>query len=143
MSDDFERAVLITFNFNDALDPNLKVRRCAGLPWVHGSTAEPPCTGAGGRARHSAVGARSTRHALPCLPLPHVHARRRAVPLQAQATSFVNEIKKSPDCWMLCTERFSVTPYPEVKFWCLQTLHEVRACVCHRPALSTRKGARD
>jgi hypothetical protein len=46
--------------------------------------------------------------------------------IQARASSFVNDIKQSPDVWGLCVERFSVTAYSEVKFWCLQTLHEVR-----------------
>lgn len=36
------------------------------------------------------------------------------------------DIKQSPDVWGLCVERFSITAYAEVKFWCLQTLHEVR-----------------
>lgn len=44
---------------------------------------------------------------------------------QDQAGSFLVEVKASPDVWRLCTERFSVTQYPEVKFWCLQTLNEV------------------
>mmetsp|Transcript_5354 Transcript_5354/g.11718 ORF Transcript_5354/g.11718 Transcript_5354/m.11718 type:complete len:1077 (-) Transcript_5354:655-3885(-) len=65
--DDWERAVLITFNFTGAVDAALKER----------------------------------------------------------AAQFVDSIKKSPECWKLCIERFSGTPYPEVKFWCLQTLHEI------------------
>jgi hypothetical protein len=44
---------------------------------------------------------------------------------QARANSYVNDIKRSPEAWGLCVERFSVTAYSEVKFWCLQTLHEV------------------
>jgi exportin-T len=48
------------------------------------------------------------------------------VNLKAQADAYVANLKKSPDCWRLCVERFSVTGYPEVKFWVLQTLHEVR-----------------
>ncbi|KAF5841975.1 armadillo-type protein [Dunaliella salina] len=45
--------------------------------------------------------------------------------LKARANSFISEIRQSPEVWGLCVERFSVTAYPEVKFWCLQTLHEV------------------
>lgn len=45
--------------------------------------------------------------------------------VQDRAAEFVNQIKSNPDVWRLCTERFSVTAYSEVKFWCLQTLHEV------------------
>eukprot|EP00798_Chlamydomonas_sp_ICE-L_P025196 gene25196-10836_t len=67
MSDDFERAVLLTFNFSGAVEPKLK----------------------------------------------------------ELATSYVNDIKQSPECWRLCAERFSPATYPEVKFWCLQTLHEI------------------
>lgn len=46
-------------------------------------------------------------------------------PPQARAEQYVSDVKKSPDCWQLCLERFSVTTYQEVKFWCLQTLHDV------------------
>ncbi|MEW5306130.1 MAG: hypothetical protein WDW36_008620 [Sanguina aurantia] len=54
------------------------------------------------------------------LGLGNVDAR-----LKDQAGSFLVEVKASPDVWRLCTERFSVTQYSEVKFWCLQTLNEV------------------
>lgn len=47
--------------------------------------------------------------------------------VQEQAAAFIAGIKKNPECWKLCVERFSISPYPEVKFWCLQTLHEVGA----------------
>ncbi|GFH22223.1 tRNA exportin, partial [Haematococcus lacustris] len=65
--DDFERAVLISFNFSGTVDAALKER----------------------------------------------------------ADAFIRDIKQNPEVWRLCIERFSVTGYPEVKFWCLQTLHEV------------------
>jgi hypothetical protein len=45
--------------------------------------------------------------------------------MQARANAFVNDVKKNENVWRLCCERFSMSPYPEVKFWCLQTLHEV------------------
>ncbi|KAJ9528951.1 hypothetical protein QJQ45_000515 [Haematococcus lacustris] len=64
--DDFERAVLISFNFSGTVDAALKER----------------------------------------------------------ADAFIRDIKQNPEVWRLCIERFSVTGYPEVKFWCLQTLHE-------------------
>ncbi|KAG2493435.1 hypothetical protein HYH03_008254 [Edaphochlamys debaryana] len=67
MSDDFEKAVLITFSFDGSYTPQLK----------------------------------------------------------EQATAYVNNIKRSPECGRLCVERFSASPYAEVKFWCLQTLHEL------------------
>ncbi|GIL47531.1 hypothetical protein Vafri_4333, partial [Volvox africanus] len=67
MSDDFEKAVLITFSFDGSYNPQLK----------------------------------------------------------EQASSFINDIKRSTECWRLCVERFSASPYSEVKFWCLQTLHEL------------------
>ena len=46
---------------------------------------------------------------------------------QARATSFLDEVKRSPSCLELCLTRFSSSPYIEVKFWCLQTLHEVKS----------------
>eukprot|EP00882_Tetradesmus_deserticola_P030510 GHRQ01034293.1.p1 GENE.GHRQ01034293.1~~GHRQ01034293.1.p1 ORF type:complete len:193 (-),score=37.31 GHRQ01034293.1:189-767(-) len=45
--------------------------------------------------------------------------------LQERAAAYIASIKQSADCWKLCCERFPSTLYPEVKFWCLQTLHEV------------------
>ncbi|GBF91404.1 exportin [Raphidocelis subcapitata] len=45
--------------------------------------------------------------------------------LRERATAYLNQLKASPEGWKFCVERFSATPYPEVKFWCLQTLHEV------------------
>lgn len=46
--------------------------------------------------------------------------------LQERAAAYVANIKQSSDCWQLCVERFRSSAYPEVKFWCLQTLQEVR-----------------
>jgi hypothetical protein len=51
---------------------------------------------------------------------------------QERASNFISEIKTSPEVWKLCLERFSVSGYSEVKFWCLQTLLEVRQCTCVR-----------
>ncbi len=67
MADDFERALLITFDYRGGVDAALKER----------------------------------------------------------ATAFVNDVKKNPDAWRLCCERFSTSAYTEIKFWCLQTLLEV------------------
>eukprot|EP00882_Tetradesmus_deserticola_P029784 GHRQ01033390.1.p1 GENE.GHRQ01033390.1~~GHRQ01033390.1.p1 ORF type:complete len:202 (+),score=53.51 GHRQ01033390.1:676-1281(+) len=50
--------------------------------------------------------------------------------LQERAAAYIASIKQSADCWKLCCERFPSTLYPEVKFWCLQTLHEV-ICACY------------
>lgn len=59
--------------------------------------------------------------------------------MQARANAFVNDVKKNENVWRLCCERFSMSPYPEVKFWCLQTLHEVRAVLLR---LAARPGGR-
>ncbi|KAG1677608.1 hypothetical protein FOA52_010389 [Chlamydomonas sp. UWO 241] len=67
MADDFERALLITFDFTGGVDPALKER----------------------------------------------------------ATSFINEVKSNPEVWRLCCERYGTSQYTEVRFWCLQTLHEL------------------
>eukprot|EP00878_Enallax_costatus_P021623 GHUV01022908.1.p1 GENE.GHUV01022908.1~~GHUV01022908.1.p1 ORF type:complete len:615 (+),score=214.70 GHUV01022908.1:523-2367(+) len=72
MSDDFEKAVLINFNYGGIQDPQLKER----------------------------------------------------------AAAYIANIKQSTECWKLCVERYPSTLYPEVKFWCLQTLHEV-ICACY------------
>jgi len=47
--------------------------------------------------------------------------------LQERTQAYCAEIKASPDCWRLCADRFAATSYVEVKFWCLQALHEVLA----------------
>lgn len=67
--------------------------------------------------------------------------QRTPVSSQERATAYLNGLKASPEGWKFCVERFSPTPHPEVKFWCLQTLHEVRrpsrcagaACCCRLP----------
>ena len=46
---------------------------------------------------------------------------------QRQAAAYCEEIKRSPGCLELCLRRFPSSPYIEVRFWCLQTLHEVKA----------------
>ncbi len=45
---------------------------------------------------------------------------------QRRAAAYCEEVKKSPGCLELCLTRFPTSPYIEVRFWCLQTLHEVR-----------------
>ena len=44
---------------------------------------------------------------------------------QERAQAYCAGVKTSPDCWRLCADRFAATAYVEVKFWCLQALHEV------------------
>lgn len=67
MADDFERALVITFDYTSAVDAQLKAR----------------------------------------------------------AVSFIAEVKKNPDVWRLAIERFNISTHLEIRFWCLQTLHEV------------------
>lgn len=45
--------------------------------------------------------------------------------LKQQAHSYLDGIKQSSQCWELCLNRFDCSNYVEVKFWCLQTLHEL------------------
>ena len=52
---------------------------------------------------------------------------RGMVKLQERTQAYCAEVKASPDCWRLCADRFAATGYVEVKFWCLQALHEVLA----------------
>ena len=42
--------------------------------------------------------------------------------LRDRAVTFLAEAKTSPECWRHCVARYPVTTYPEVRFWCLQTL---------------------
>ncbi|KAK9812733.1 hypothetical protein WJX72_002830 [[Myrmecia] bisecta] len=44
--------------------------------------------------------------------------------LKEQAQAYCNEVKRSDKSWRLYAERFSVTAYVEVKFFCLQALQE-------------------
>lgn len=46
--------------------------------------------------------------------------------LQARAAAYCEEVRCSAECWRLCLQRFSASSFVEVRFWCLQTLHEVR-----------------
>jgi len=69
-------------------------------------------------------GGRGCRRGWP--PTRVVFAPTILLPTQERATAYLNQLKGSPEGWKFCVERFSSTPYPEVKFWCLQTLHEVR-----------------
>ncbi len=103
MADDFERAILISFQ---AVDGQLKV---AGFPWA--------CRSWQWVCNHE------NKHNL---------LYRACALMQEQATAYINGIKQSPaTAWRLCAERFSPSSYQEVKFWCLQTLHEVSRAPVH------------
>ena len=49
----------------------------------------------------------------------------RAVCQQRRAAAYCEEFKVSPSCLELCLRRLPSSPYIEVRFWCLQTVHEV------------------
>ena len=49
--------------------------------------------------------------------------------LKAKAVSYCDEVSQNPACLALCIERYGSSSYMEVRFWCLQTLHEVGADV--------------
>ncbi len=49
---------------------------------------------------------------------------------QRRAAAYCDEVKRSPECLQLCLTRFTTSHYLEVRFWCLQTLHEVRLAIC-------------
>lgn len=46
-------------------------------------------------------------------------------PMQERAVAYLNDIKAQPQCWQICLEKYATTSYLEVRFWCLQVLHEV------------------
>ena len=62
---------------------------------------------------------------IPVMPNANIHYGTRRS-LQERTQAYCAEVKASPDCWRLCADRFASTGYVEVKFWCLQALHEVR-----------------
>lgn len=45
--------------------------------------------------------------------------------MQERAVAYCNETKAQPQSWQLCLDKYSSTAYLEVRFWCLQTMHEV------------------
>ncbi|CAK9198433.1 unnamed protein product [Sphagnum troendelagicum] len=45
--------------------------------------------------------------------------------LKAQAMAYCEQAKQSPKIWHACLDKFRVSQYAEVQFWCLQTLEEV------------------
>ncbi len=49
--------------------------------------------------------------------------------LKAKAVNYCDEVIQNPACLALCIERFGSSSYMEVRFWCLQTLHEVGAAI--------------
>ena len=67
-----------------------------------------------------AVAADAHHRASPPPPRPALRKHK-----QEQAEAYVASVAASPDCWRLCVERFACTPHLEVRFWCLQRLHEV------------------
>ncbi|KAK2076887.1 hypothetical protein QBZ16_005115 [Prototheca wickerhamii] len=60
--------------------------------------------------------------------------------LAAQATAALEAAKSGPDAWRLCLSHLCSSGYVEVRFWCLQTLHEL---VQHRYAELATPEARD
>ena len=49
--------------------------------------------------------------------------------LKAKAVNYCDEVIQNPACQTLCIERYGSSSYMEVRFWCLQTLHEVGAAI--------------
>lgn len=45
--------------------------------------------------------------------------------LKAQATAYCDQAKQTPNICQACLEKFRLSQYAEVQFWCLQTLEEV------------------
>jgi exportin-T len=45
--------------------------------------------------------------------------------LKAQARAFCDQAKQSPTIWQACFDKFRISQYAEVQFWCLQALEEV------------------
>ncbi len=95
MADDFEKAVLFSFDQTGSVDAALKV--CVWLMSCSCVTLEKACN-------DLAV-------------------------TQDRAVTYCNEYRAQPQCWQLCLEKYSNTAYMEIRFWCLQTLHEV--CEAH------------
>ena len=60
--------------------------------------------------------------------------------MQARAGAYCEEVRRSAECWQLCLQRFSSSSFVEVRFWCLQTLHEVRRAAGCVPAARCDQG---
>ena len=45
--------------------------------------------------------------------------------IRAQAVQYCDQLKANPSCWQLCTQLFSHSAHPEVRFWSIQTLSEL------------------
>eukprot|EP00884_Botryococcus_braunii_P015515 jgi/Botrbrau1/2647/Bobra.0203s0001.1 len=45
--------------------------------------------------------------------------------VKARAAAYCEELKRSPEVWQICLNRFCTSQYTEVRFWCLQTLHQL------------------
>ncbi|KAG6542252.1 hypothetical protein Mapa_016380 [Marchantia paleacea] len=45
--------------------------------------------------------------------------------LKAQARAYCEQAKQAPTIWQACLEKFRVSQYAEVQFWCLQALEEI------------------
>ncbi|KAF6162442.1 hypothetical protein GIB67_017330 [Kingdonia uniflora] len=45
--------------------------------------------------------------------------------LKSQAISYCQQLKETPLIYSICLERLPFTEFDQVRFWCLQTLHEV------------------
>ncbi len=95
MADDFERAVLFSFDQTGNVDAALKVRRAL------------------------LMSSQLFRSSINCA----------YVMIQDRAVAYCNQTKAQPLSWQLCLEKYSSTAYMEVRFWCLQTLHEVRSAL--------------
>ena len=69
-------------------------------------------------------------HVSMCL-MHHNHLARvplssyKGVCQQRRAATYCEQFKASPGCLELCLRRLPSSPYIEVRFWCLQTVHEV------------------
>lgn len=98
MADDFEKAVLFSFDQTGSIDAALKVCKRRGATLVAANS-------------HSKSG----------------------LEIQERAVAYCNEAKAQPLSWQLCLEKYSTTAYLEVRFWCLQSLHEVCKCYGYLP----------
>ena len=45
--------------------------------------------------------------------------------IKAQADSYLQQARASPDCWQLCLARLQGSQYVEVRFWCAQALSQL------------------
>ena len=137
MADEIEKAIIYAFDQSGAVAPELRERALAYLQDLQVRSPRSLLDGPLSPTHDSSVYPNHRRPAERDALLP----RRRCLNLLNKALyrSRVVTPQAQPDAWKACAERYQATGYPEVRFWCLQTL--AAACRTRLPSLSDADAA--